>query len=95
MAHLNAHVKHVQRRGCTPQGKRAPGKEGEGTVPMEKRAGPRLSALEFNELQPNLTPNYTTITGSLREQLVIAEVKFASCSLGIFELGRPNPATIQ
>lgn len=95
IAHLNARANDVQRRGCIWQGKIAPGNAGEGTVPMDRRAGPHQSALEFNDWQPIFTPNYTTNALSLHEHHVITEVKFASCSLGIFELGCPNPATTQ
>lgn len=58
-------------------------------------AGSHLSALEFQELQPILTPNCTTATASLREQHEITEVEFVSCRSGIFELGCPNTGTTQ
>lgn len=81
--------------GMHLRGKIASSKAGVGTVTMERRADPHLSALEFNELQPILTPNCTTVTVSLHKQHMITELKFARCSLGILDLGCPNPATSQ
>lgn len=48
-AHLNAHIKYVQRKECILQGETVPGRAGEGTAShREESCSAALPALEFN-----------------------------------------------
>lgn len=76
---------------CAKEGMRF---AGEGTVPHgEESCSTALPALEFNELEPNLTRNWTTIMVSIYEQHVITNrCDIFSLQFGHFWAGTPSPS---